>query len=53
MDFNEIENDSNIIELLKYWSQGNMVFYEGINNLKTIYTDILDRIDCIELKNCK
>ncbi|MFY0698599.1 MAG: hypothetical protein JXR11_12145 [Balneola sp.] len=53
MDFNEIENDSNIIELLKYWSQGNMVFYEGINNLKTIYTDILNRIDCIELKNCQ
>ena len=53
MDFNKIENDSNVIELLKYWSQGNMVFYEGINILKTIYTDILNRIDCIELNNCK
>ena len=53
MDFNKIENDSNVIELLKYWSQGNMVFYEGINILKTIYNDILNRIECIELNNCK
>jgi len=53
MDFKKIEPDSNIIELLKYWSQGNLVFYEGINGLKKIYTDILNRIECIEDKNCK
>ena len=53
MDFNKIENDSNIIELLKYWSQGNMVFYEGTNELKIIYIDILNRIDCIEHDDCE
>jgi hypothetical protein len=53
MDFNKIKNDSNIIELLKYWSQGNIVFYEGINILKTIYTDILNRIDYIEQSDSK
>jgi hypothetical protein len=49
--FKKNENDSNIIELLKYWSRGNIVFYEGINELKKIYTDILNRIDCIENNN--
>jgi len=53
LDFKKIEDDSNIIELLKYWSQGNMVFYKGINELNKIYADILNRIDCIEHNNCK
>jgi hypothetical protein len=51
MDFRKIKGDSTIIELLKYWSQGNMVFYEGVNGLKDIYTDILNRIECIESDN--
>ena len=53
IDFNKIENDSNIVELLKFWSHGNMVFYEGTNGLKNIYTEILNRIDCIEQNDCK
>jgi hypothetical protein len=53
MDFKKIEKGSNIVELLKYWSQGNMVFYEGINGLKEIYTDILNRINCIEDNDCQ
>ena len=54
LDLKKIGNNSDIIELLKYWSQGKMVFYEGINGLKKIYIDILNRIDCIENNNgCK
>ena len=53
IDLNDIENGSNIVELLKYWSHGNMVFYEGTNGLKNIYTEILNRIDCIERNDCK
>tara|TARA_R110001583_G_scaffold10179_12_gene47383 strand:+ start:1060 stop:1803 length:744 start_codon:yes stop_codon:yes gene_type:complete len=51
MDFRKIKGDTTIIELLKYWSQGNIVFYEGVNGLKNIYTDIFNRIECLENYN--
>lgn len=51
MDFRGIKGDTSTIELLKYWSQGNMVFYSGVNELKDIYIAIFNRIECLENNN--
>ena len=47
IDLNKLRQDSTAIELLKHWSAGNMVFYDGTRGLQEHFQKVLDRIDCL------
>ena len=48
LDFDKMKGDSIVIELLKHWSVGNIVFHDGTIMLKNHYEKILERIECMK-----
>ena len=54
LDYDKMMENSTMIELLKHWSLGNMVFYDGVTALQDHYKKILERLKCIkENQKCK
>ena len=52
LDEESMRNDPQILELLKYWSNAQMVFHHGLGKFQEDYKKILERIECLEQNNC-